>query len=297
MSYGYVWVTIGVAQVAFVVMVGILQYINWSRRRIDALVDTPDGSGPGAIARLASSRFWWRRMAAARQLAVVAGADDRGIIRRLLLDHHPGVQSAATACLLRYADEDLIALVIDGLASRSAAVRMYQGRVLRQRDELTRPLLLDRLRADAPPPKLYSYIYLAELLDSPECIERVAALSIHQHPEIRVAVARALQHTPDEMCVIKLLAMLRDPDWRVRAQAARGLANAPEERVIKELSRALTDQTWWVRFRAGLALAAMGDAGGKALDLAQDLPDRYARDMAAFVRGLSASSIAELSAG
>jgi hypothetical protein len=46
-----------------------------------------------------------------------------------------------------------------------------------------------------------------------------------------------------------------------------------------------------------LALATIGELGRDALDSAGTLPDRYARDMAAFVVGLSASSIAELSEG
>jgi HEAT repeat protein len=127
---------------------------------------------------------------------------------------------------------------------------------------------------------------------------RVAELSTHPHPEVRVAVARALGTSPAEERVhVKLLAMLRDPDWRVRAQAARALAVARDERNVPELARALADPNWWVRFRAGLALASSGPAGRRALEAARTHSDRYARDMAMLVEGLAESSVTELSAG
>lgn len=298
MAYFYVWVVIAVAQVAFLLLLLMLRYVGQSR-------SATRGEDPGAggepthrgIRRSATSWFWWRRMAAARRLAAVAESSDQGVLQRLLADPHPGVQGAATAALLRYADDALLALVIDGLASRSAAVRRYQVSVLRQRSTLVAPLLLERLRSTVSPVQLHSYIDLAESLDSRECTELVAALSIHQHPDVRLAVAKVLKRLGDESSVIKLLTMLRDPDWRVRAQAARGLGSIGDERAVPELARSLTDQSWWVRFRAGLALSHMGELGREALASAENLPDRYARDMAAFVIGLSASSIAELSEG
>jgi HEAT repeat protein len=91
--------------------------------------------------------------------------------------------------------------------------------------------------------------------------------------------------------------MLRDSDWRVRAQAARGLGGVVDARTVQELARALTDPNWWVRFRAGLALAAMGQVGRDSLTNALSNADRYARDMAMLVVGLSEASVAELSEG
>jgi HEAT repeat protein len=294
MSYGYVWIIIGAAQWAFLLFIGVLQYVRLDQRRGYEGKRVLENR---SVQRQAASHLWWRRLQAARWLSATADGRDRGIIHRLLLDRHPGVQSAATSSLLRYADEDLISLILERLASRSTAVRLYQAGVLRQCSQVTVPLLLDRLRADVAPEQLHAYISLAASLDSLECVERVATLSTHQNAEVRVAVAKALQRFNNESSVIKLLTMLRDPDWRVRAQAARGLGVLHDERAIQDLLRALRDQTWWVRFRAGLALAALGDPGRAALDGARELSDRYARDMAAFVMGLSASSVTELSEG
>lgn len=252
------------------------------------------------VARVLSggrSPLWWKRLAAARILALIAQQSDVPTVRRLLTDTHPAVQSAAAACLRRHVDEELLLRMIDGLSAASSAVRAYQLGVLSQHARLASPLLLERIRPDAPPHKLYAYIHAVASMDDDECMARVADLSTHAHPEVRVAVARVLRSTPGDSFHIKLLSMLRDPDWRVRAQAARGLSVLNDPATVQELVRALTDPTWWVRFRAGLALAGMGEPGRDALESARQNPDRYARDMAVLVSGLSAASVAELAAG
>ena len=262
-------------------LIEMLRREQWVRQTIDG----------------AGSLLWWKRLAAARTLSLLAGPGDRGTILQLLSDSHPAVQSAATACLNRHADEELLTAVIDGLSSASSAVRAYQLSVLRGYASLAGPMLLARIRPDAPPHKLYAYIHAAAVLEDADCMTRIAGLSTHPHPEVRVAVARVLRQRSGDTVQVKLLSMLRDSDWRVRAQAARALSGSTDERTVQELSRALTDSNWWVRFRAGLSLASMGPAGKQALSEALDNADRYARDMAMLVIGLSEASVAELSAG
>ncbi|MDQ2891298.1 MAG: HEAT repeat domain-containing protein, partial [Gemmatimonadota bacterium] len=245
----------------------------------------------------ARSALWWRRLAAARTLSQIACERDRSDILALIADNHPGVQSAATACLERYADAELLMSVIDGLAEASSAVRTYQIRILRSHPVLVASMLIGRIRADAPPHRLYAYIHAAAELQDARCMKNVADLSTHPHPEVRVAVARVLRSSSGDLAHVKLLALLRDPDWRVRAQAARGLAGVTDSRTIDELARALADPNWWVRFRAGLALAATGEKGRTALTRMLAQSDRYARDMAMLVIGLSDASVTELSEG
>lgn len=245
----------------------------------------------------ARSLLWWKRLAAARTLSLIATERDRANILLLLSDAHQAVQSAATACLYRFADEELLIRVIDGLSSASSAVRTYQLGVLQTYAVITGPMLFERIRPDAPPHKLYAYIHAAAELRDAECMRRVADLSTHPHPEVRVAVARVLRGRVGDGAHVKLLSLLRDPDWRVRAQAARGMSGLDDARTVQELARALTDANWWVRFRAGLALASIGPRGRAALSDALANSDRYARDMAMLVIGLSESSVAELSEG
>ena len=288
LTYGFVAVVIGVSQLG---LAGLAVALGYSRRSRAATT-----SGTGGIDD-ARSLLWWKRLAAARALSLVATGQDRLTIMQLLSDRHPAVQSAATACLSRYADAELLSRVIDGLSAASPAVRVYQLGVLRSCATLAAPMLLERIRPDAPPHKLYAYIHAAAELQDPECMGRVADLSTHPHPEVRVAVARVLRGTAGDGMHVKLLSLLRDPDWRVRAQAARGLSSADDARTVQEVARALMDQNWWVRFRAGLALATMGPVGRSALADARTHADRYARDMALLILGLSDASVAELSAG
>lgn len=302
MSAGYVYCVLGVVSLVFLGLAIALDYAARSRERAVAVgrpagdVRRDDPVIAGALAG-ARSPLWWRRLAAARALTHVADESDRATLLRLLGDRHPAVQSAASESLRRYADTELIRRVIDGLSGASSAVRTYQMRVLAEHAVAAAPMLLERIREDAPPHKLYAYITAAAALDDADCMARVAELSTHPHAEVRVAVARVLRSAPGDSAHIKLLSMLRDPDWRVRAQAARGLSAVRDARTVDALLRAIADRTWWVRFRAALALATMGDVGQEALDRALRHEDRYARDMATLVRGLSDSSLAELSAG
>lgn len=302
MSAGYVYWIVGAVNLVFLALALTLEYAARSRERAVGF-GRPTGTvrrdDPVIADALSGARspLWWRRLAAARALTHVADESDRATLLRLLGDPHPAVQSAASESLRRYADTELIRRVIDGLSGASSAVRTYQMRVLAEHGVAAAPMLLERIREDAPPHKLYAYITAAAALDDAACMARVAELSTHPHAEVRVAVARVLRSAPGDSAHIKLLSMLRDPDWRVRAQAARGLSTVRDARTVDALQRAIADRTWWVRFRAALALASMGDVGQAALDRALEHEDRYARDMATLVRGLSDSSLAELSAG
>lgn len=295
------WALLAV-QSALVIGATALAFATRARAAAAAEPELPPGvarDDPRVVRALAgvASPLWWRRFAAARALVHTATDTDRGALLRLVADRHPAVQGAASIALQRYADPELLRRVIDGLSGASPAIRTHQLRVLGAHPSVAAPMLLERIREDAPAHKLYAYITAASVLDSGECMTRVSELSAHPNAEVRVAVARVLRSAPGDAAHVKLLSMLRDPDWRVRAQAARGLATMRDPRSVDALVRAIGDPTWWVRFRAGLALAAMGEPGREALARARSLPDPYARDMAALVSELSESTLVELSAG
>ena len=241
-----------------------------------------------------SSRWWWRRLDAARLLAVVAGMRDRALLLRLLADKHPAVQAAATASLSRLGDAILVEHVLDTLHTRCMIVRVFQLGILRQAWKDAVPALVDRLRPGTPIAKLEVWIALAESLGDPRCLAALIALRHHPLPQVRISTARALRGYFHDDSASALREMMADDDWRVRAQAARALGTIGAGAAVPDLSRALEDRAWWVRFRAALALAQLGEAGRSALRQARALPDRFAADMAAMVSGLSDGAVVEL---
>jgi HEAT repeat protein len=245
----------------------------------------------------ARSIFWWRRLEAARLLAVVAAPRDKLTVRRLIADPHPAVQSAATHCLTRLDDEGLVADVIDRMPDRSPAVRLGQAQVLRSVWRLAARPLLRRLQARGAPHRLEVWIQIAEAIGDPQCL--AAAAVLHRHPDagVRAAVARALRHFPHPDASAALVERIADPEWRVRAEAARSLGAVASADAVPLLVRALSDRAWHVRYRAALALAELGEPGREALEAAASRQDDpYARDMSIMVGALADGTIAELGA-
>ncbi|GAC1648070.1 MAG: hypothetical protein NVS4B3_03090 [Gemmatimonadaceae bacterium] len=245
----------------------------------------------------AHSGNWWRRLEAGRLLGVIATPADRELIALLLRDRHPAVQAVATACLVRMADATLSAYVLDHLVDQPLVVRLYQFSVLREDWQTTAPALLARLDTDSPPGRLEVWINLAESIGDPSCLARIVSMYGHPEPMIRLATARALRRFFDPSSATCLLTLVTDRDWRVRAQAARSLGMLGAIAAVPLLATALSDASWWVRFRAGLSLAQLGEKGRKALRDARGGPDRYARDMAAMVSGLTDGAVLELVEG
>jgi HEAT repeat protein len=245
----------------------------------------------------ARSIFWWRRLEAARLLAVVAAPRDRMTVRRLLADRHPAVQAAAATCLARVDDEALIGDVIERMPDRSPAVRLMQADVLRNVSRLAARPLLKRLQARGSVQRVVVWIQLAEAIGDPQCLAAAAALYRHPDSGVRAAVARALRRFPHPNAASALAERIADPEWRVRAEAARSLGAVAGTDGIPLLVKALSDRAWMVRLRAALALAELGTPGRAALEAAKERrDDAYARDMAIMVTALSEGTVAELGA-
>ena len=247
-----------------------------------------------AMLARARGRAWWDRLAAARMLTAAGTALDRELLRRMLADVHPAVQTAATGAIERIADGPIVERVLDQLVSRPLVVRQIQMSALLRARSLTVPALLARLVPDSPPRSLEVWIGLAEQSTDPACIRATAALSQHTDAQVRLAVARALRHFYDPLVHETLAALLRDDDWRVRAAACRTAGSLADTAFVGALRQGLGDRAWWVRFRAALALAQLGEPGRKVLREARSGDDRFAANMATMVSGLSDGGILEL---
>ena len=242
----------------------------------------------------ARSRFWWRRLDAARALTVAGEPGDRDLLRLLLADRRPVIQLAATGALVHIADARIVAEVLEALADNPPVVRRIQMHALLSTWPLTGAALLARLRPDAPGRQLEGWVALAELSGDPACVSAAAALDVHTNPEVRAAVARVLRHYFHPSRHAKLEALLRDPEWVVRAAAARTAGGLGDAELVEGLRAGSRDPVWWVRFRASLALAQLGEPGRRVLREEREGPDAFARDMATFVSGLSDGGVLEL---
>lgn len=242
----------------------------------------------------ATSRKWWKRLEAARLLVMVCRDGDGPRVARLLHDSHPAVASAATAAIAGCASPGLVTAVVNGLPSRTPAVRLQQCLALRPHADLATAVVVRWLAMPAPPPKLRAWIQLAEVLATPEALAAVIPFASHPDVEVRTSTARALRYcfSPDGAEAVTRL--LRDDDWRVRAAAARAAGALNVRAAIPMLIDAMHDEAWWVRFRAGLALADLSAEGRSALTGVRGSPDPFARDMATLVCGLSDGSRLEL---
>ena len=247
-----------------------------------------------AALRHAASRFWWRRLEAARALALVGAAHDRPTLARLLADAHPAVQVAAAAAIPRVADRAMLGLVLDAIVYYPKVVRQYLTGILRQTRGLAGPALAERIREGEDDVELSGWVELAGALDEPEAM--AAALTRADHPEAKVrrAVARTLARFPSPAAEEALDGLAADRAPTVRAAAARALGDLGASRAAPVLAPMLRDPVWTVRLRSALALAQLGERGRAALATACESDDRFARDMATYVSGLSDGAVLEL---
>lgn len=250
-----------------------------------------------ALAR-ARSRFWWRRIEAARLIAVTGTSRDVDRLKALLRDPNAAVQAVAAAAVPRLGDGECIDILLDALPDQSGFVQKAQHAVLATHWMAIAPRLTERLvQADAAPHELIAWLWLSSAVGTPDLLSAAVHHRGHADPEVRVAVARAMRRYlhPDGLATIKLL--LQDKDWRVRAKAAQSLGAFGGPDAIGALTRALSDASWWVRYRTALALAQMGEPGRHALRDARASSDRFVADMAVMVSGLTPGAVMELAEG
>lgn len=241
-----------------------------------------------------SSSRWWKRMEAARLVAVVNLPGDEKLVARLVTDPHPAVASAATAAISARADAALVETIVRRLPLQPRAIRQQHAKALRIHDKIASRVVANALTKTATPQELRTWIQLAETLGTPTALGAAIPFASHPDPGVRTSVARALRCGYSRESVQAVMELLRDEDWRVRAAAARGVGSLNAREAIPLLLDAMRDGSWWVRFRAALALADLDDEGFDALDSARYSLDPYTRDMAIMVCNLSDGSRLEL---
>lgn len=241
-----------------------------------------------------SHRRWWKRLEAARALSLTASPADRAMVLALYEDEHPGVQVAAASALPLVIDDAVVIRVLDRIDVVPKVVRQFVTIVLRSCSREVGPLLAMRLTEGQRVGELASCIELAEAIDHPEAIGAARRLAGHPAVPIRRTVARALRRDPSPEAAEAAIRLLADPDASVRSAAARTLGQLGARSAIPALTVALSDPVWLVRLRSAVALAQTGEPGRAALRLARDSGDRYARETATMVGGLSDGALIDL---
>ncbi len=242
-----------------------------------------------------ASARWWKRLEAARFLAVAATSEDTPRVLTLLRDPHPAVHIAAVATLERLESAALTTAALERLPRLAPTVGAYYAGMLRRSRPVVVQLLLKMLRR-AGDPALPRLVEFAGRLKEPALRERLTALTGHPDPEVRVQAARALGSYPHRESLAALRVLRSDQAWAVRAQAIRSLGMIADPTTLPLVRNALRDAEWWVRLRAALALTRFGATGQDALLQDEVGADPAARDMARLVLGLSPQALAEYAA-
>ena len=245
----------------------------------------------------ATSPFWWRRMTAARLLAMAGVAKDVPSLRQLLRDPNDAVQVIAGAALNRIADNDAIDEVLDRLPARPQFVQVFLFSILKSQSAVTAPQLRDRLSTDTDLRNLRCWVAFADVLATPELLDPLCALGTHADVEVRFGVAKVLRNYYHPRSAQALTALLSDVDANVRTRAAQSLGSIGASEAVGQLSAKLNDPDWNVRFRSSVALAQLGDRGREALLQLRDSPDKYAAQMATLITGLSPGAVSEIADG
>ncbi|MBX3175057.1 MAG: HEAT repeat domain-containing protein [Gemmatimonadaceae bacterium] len=240
------------------------------------------------------SRFWWRRLESARALSLVGTPREQEALALLLRDEHPAVQVAAASALPRVADTAMLGRVVDGIFTLPKVVRQYVTTVLRQTGGRAGEALSTRIANGGRPSELAAWIELAAALDDATAITASLAHVRHEGDAVRRAVAKALTRHPGPDAARGLVGLLKDSDASVRALSARGLGHLGSPASVPALVPLLADEVWQVRLRAAVSLAQLGERGRAALRAAREGTDRFAREMATMVSGLSDGAVLEL---
>lgn len=241
-----------------------------------------------------NSRFWWRRLEAARAYALMAAEGDRDRVLSLLADDHPAVQISACAALPRVLDTVAVGRILDAMDAMPKVVRQGVTLVLQPFAHLVGPALAQRIASGQRRHEVATWIEFAEQLNNIAALQAALGRAQEDFVPIRRACAKALRRLPFPESEAALITLLADRDVSVRSASARTLGLMESRTALPALTAALSDPVWLVRVRAAVALAQAGEPGRAALRVARNGTDRYARDMAHMVANLSDGALLDI---
>jgi hypothetical protein len=224
----------------------------------------------------------WRRVLAARRLALVRARPSWRALRRAMTRGPEMVTYASAMALARYRDRGALRWI---LAHQEAISHRHRNSLVALLRAFGRPglsvLTQALMRTDAQPRFELAILDVLGARRHREARALIERRLVMGDLELRVAAARALGSMEAVECATTLMSALKDEAWQVRAQAARALGRVRAPLATQALAARLTDPSWWVRHHAAYALMEMGEDGQGALrHVVAHSTDAYARDMA-----------------
>jgi HEAT repeat protein len=240
----------------------------------------------------ASSRLWWRRLSAARCLAMMGGTEDLSIVRRLLGDPNRIVRVAALGILGRIVDADLVRRALTEALAAGGVQRRYIFSALRRHPEELGKAVAERLACPLSSDAASALIALVAEVGDTHCYEPVLAAAGAPDSEVRATAAHALGRFPHPRSRDALVRLLADPDAPVRARAAHALGAMRAGEASRALEDALEDSSEAVRLHAAMALRSTGAEGLQVLRRVREAGGRAAH-IARYILSLDEQAMAE----
>jgi HEAT repeat protein len=225
------------------------------------------------------SRSWWHRASAAERLGLARSTRAIEPLTERLEDTDPEVRLRAARALGEIRGRLAVLPLVRALSEPS------RWSTLRVAD------ILSTMGAEAEEELIRAYPGLPRAariatIDVLGRLLRPSAASFLQQrlededPDIRARAAHALGQISDPTTHRSLIRAMRDPEWPVRAMAAKALGRLRAREATDALAGGLRDREWWVRSNSALALKELGEPGTRALLVALDSPDEFARQQA-----------------
>jgi HEAT repeat protein len=250
-----------------------------------------------ALDRQARSRFWWRRLRAARSVATLASPAHLLLVHRLLEDRAPAVRLAVATAIERLPSPGLASALLERAVRSPTVEGRHLVELLAESHTLVLPVMIDRLSTPQDEDTTRVLLDLSSRLGFTSLLPYIVPHASSPSLEIRVAAATCLRHFPHPQTSGALRRLLTDDAWEVRARAAASLGAIGAIEAIGDLVVSLGDPNWWVRLRSAIALRLVGPPGRDALERIEPSHDRFAHDMARYVLGLDDGAMAEYVGG
>ncbi len=229
------------------------------------------------VYRLSKSRFWPRRVRAARMLQILP--EPENTTRKLLQDSNAAVRAATIESF----DTDQIAFfaaeLFEALDDKHQSVRFVaQQALLRGDGRLVEPVRehLPNLPSHLIAPGLE----VAANLGDPRLLKVIKPHATSEDPQVRRLVAAATPFGIPEKYLGFFVGLLADEDAIVRVSAIEAVARTQAQWMAGRVGAALRDRSYEVRRAAGNCLAQLGAIGLLVLREALTGDDPFAHDMA-----------------